>query len=88
MPKYSVPVKIIAIAEYTVEVEAPTSRAAEEKAINLWRFNVGPDFQVADFDEAQAEAEQISWNCEECGKEISYEEWAKGDTFCSPCASA
>lgn len=85
MPKYRVPVTITAKSTYTVEVEARGPRDAEEKAINLWRDNVGSDFQVADYDEAEADAEQLTWECEACDQEISYQEWAKGDTQCISC---
>lgn len=88
MPKFRVPVTVMARSSYTIEVEATSEREAEEAAIDQWRQHVGEDFQVADIDEAQAEAEQITWNCEgECGKEISYEEWAKGDTWCLQCVA-
>lgn len=86
--KYRVPVTVMARSSYTVEVEAPNERKAEEAAIEQWRQHTSSDFQVADIDEAQAEAEQISWNCEgPCGKEITYEEWAKGDSWCLSCVA-
>jgi formylmethanofuran dehydrogenase subunit E len=87
MPKYLVRVKVIASNSYEVEVEASGERNAEEQAIDLWRTKTSPDFQVADIDEAQAEAEQLTWQCNECDREITYEEWAKGDTLCAVCAA-
>lgn len=85
--KYRVPVTVIAKSSYVVEVEAPNERKAEEAAIDQWRQHVGEDFQVADIDEAQAEAEQISWSCDNCSKEVTYEEWAKGDSWCLSCVA-
>lgn len=85
MPKYRVPVTIIAKSTYVVTVEADNERLAEEQAIDQWREQVPSNFQVSDFDEAEAEAEQLTYECDDCGKEITYEEWAKGDSWCLEC---
>jgi hypothetical protein len=86
MPKYRVKTKIIASESYETIEDFPTEGQAEEASINRWREKISSDFQVDKFDEAQTEAEQISWECENCNREITYEEWARGDSWCAECA--
>ena len=83
--RYRVPVTLTARTTYTVEVEADNERQAEEAAIDQWKDWV--DLNEMEYESVEASAEQITWECESCGKEITYEEWAKGDTWCIACVT-
>jgi len=85
MPKYKVVVKVKAEVEYEVEIEdADSERDAEEQAINQWRTKLPEDFQVEKgyIQSWEAEAEQLTWECHECGEEITREQYLNFDEMC------
>lgn len=88
MPKFRVKVTVTASASYETEVEAADEMRAEDAAVDQWRALTPPDFQVADIDESEAEAEQLTWECEDCGAEISEEQSSKTGGQCEACAAA
>lgn len=86
MPRFNVTVTATVERRYTVEVEAPGESVAEAMAVKQWPLEL-PDMQpfgsVIGFD---AESEQITWECDECGAFISsHEEYCKRDGLCPKC---
>lgn len=87
MPKFKVDVEVTARCTYTVELEEQDEASAEASAIDLWRTKLPEDFQVEKgyIDNWEAEVEQLSWECEECGVEITREQSQLTGGLCSPC---
>jgi len=86
--KYKVDVTIRAEFTYTVEVEAPSEARAEDEATGMWRSEMPDDFQVNkgyitawDVDNT----DQLTWECEDCGKEIPEAESRANDDMCEAC---
>jgi hypothetical protein len=90
MAKFKVKVTVTAQCEYEVEVEAATESDAEDRAHENWRAMLPEDFQVekgyiTDWD---TEAEQLTWECVVCDKEISEADYRKFDEMCESCEAA
>jgi rubrerythrin len=87
MPKFKVEVEVTARCRYTVELEADGEGCAEDDALKLWRSKLPDDFQVEKgyIDDWDTEVEQLTWECTECGAEISQEQSDKGDGLCPAC---
>jgi len=89
--KYKVKVNVIAQCCYTVEVEARDEETAEDLAAAAYRTALPDDFQVEKgyiTDREIESIENLTWECGECEKEISYEESAKNDGNCNACVAA
>ncbi len=92
MANYRVVVELTARFEYEVEIEVEGNanyREAEEAAINLWREKMPVDFQVEKgyITQWEAEAEQKSWQCAECGVEIDSDLYDYKDQMCESCSA-
>jgi hypothetical protein len=90
MPRFKVKVIVKAQCEYTVEVDAENDQKAERAALSLDQRELPRDFRVnsgyiTDYD---CDVEQVSWNCIECGAEISEEQSDKNDDMCPDCIAA
>lgn len=86
--RYEVEVTVHALCSYTVEVEADSEDQAEETATAMWRDELPEDFQIAKGYISDCDIEdvtQLSWECGECGKEITVEESDKNDGLCGDC---
>lgn len=90
MPRFNVRVIIKAQCEYTVEVDAENEEKAERASLSLAHCRIPSDFRVNSgyFTDCDCEVEQVSWNCCECGAEISEEQSDKGDDMCEQCIAA
>jgi len=71
MSKYTVQVTITAKTSYTVEIDTDTEANAETIASSQWRERLPEDFQVEKgyITGWETEAEQLTAECPECGKE-------------------
>lgn len=88
--KYKVEVTIKAEVSYTAEVEAASEGEAESLATMLWREKTPDDFQVEKgyiTDWEIDSVDNLTWECGECEKEISYEESARNRGDCDACAA-
>ena len=87
MPRFKVVVIVKAECQYECEVEAEAEHEAENKAISLDRELLPSDFQVEKgyINDWDVETTQLTWECVECGKEISEQQWRKGDELCPVC---
>ena len=86
--KYKVEVTVKAAVSYTVEVEAADEAKAEDVATGMWSEKLPDDFHVAKGYITDWEVESIdnlTWECGECGKEITYEESAANRGSCAMC---
>jgi hypothetical protein len=90
MPRFNVRVIIKAQCEYTVEVDAENEEKAERASLSPAHCRIPSDFRVNSgyFTDCDCEVEQVSWNCCECGAEISEEQSDKGDDMCEQCIAA
>ena len=88
MPKFRVEVTVTKSDTYTMEVEADSEGKAERDAELAWRDHASENFQVDKPDTWKSETEQLSWNCVECGVEITKEQNRKGDEMCEKCVAA
>jgi hypothetical protein len=68
-------------------VEADSEGKAEREAELAWRDHTSENFQVDKPDTWKSETEQLSWNCVECGCEITKEQNRKGDEMCEKCVA-
>jgi hypothetical protein len=89
--KYKVDVTVKAEFTYQVEVEAPSEARAEDEATGMWRSEMPDDFQVNkgyvtnwDVDDI----EQLTWECSDCGKQITESESDRCDEMCEVCSAA
>lgn len=87
MAKFKVTVKVIAECEYEMEVEAERECDACDAASAQWRERLPEDFQVNKgyITNWEEEAEQLTWECGECGVEISETVYRKNDELCDEC---
>lgn len=86
--KYKVDVTIKAEFTYQVEVEASSEARAEDEATGMWRSEMPDDFQVCKGYISAWEVdntEQLTWECEDCGKQITESESDRCDDMCEPC---
>jgi hypothetical protein len=86
--RYKVKITVKAECEYEVEVEAGSESAAEASAVNVWRRELPEDFQVDKgyiTDWQADDVEQLSWECRECGRQITRSESKSCDDMCSEC---
>jgi hypothetical protein len=88
MSKYKIEVTVTAACTYNVEVEASSEAKAENLAIGMWRKMLPEDFQVekgyiTDWD--VDDTEQLTWECSECGIQISEDDSRKNDELCDAC---
>jgi hypothetical protein len=89
--KYKVEVTIRAEFTYTAEVEASSEGKAEDEATGQWRDQMPDDFQVAKGYISAWEVdntEQLTWECEECEKQITEAESDRCDARCESCNEA
>lgn len=97
MAKFKVKVRIFAECEYTVEVDRPTERKAEEEAIGQWREQIPPNFQISKsyITNWETEAEQLTAICPDCSTEHSVPTaaqpnadcWYEDQDYCKPCGA-
>ena len=87
MAKYMVQVTVTASCTYEVEVESSTEWKAEDEASGMFRDMLPDDFQVAKgyITDWETEAEQLTWECEECEKQITESESDRCDDMCESC---
>lgn len=88
MPKFRVEVTVTKSDTYEMEVEADSEGQAEREAELAWRDHTSENFQVDKPDTWDSETEQLSWNCVECGVEITKEQNRKGNEMCEKCVAA
>jgi hypothetical protein len=88
MPRFIVTVTVTKRDTYRMEIDHDSEKKAEQEAMSAWRDQVSENFQVDKPDEWEVDSEQISWNCVECGVEITQEQWRKGDEMCEKCVAA
>jgi hypothetical protein len=88
MPKFRVEVTVTKSDTYEMEVEANSEGQAERHAELAWRDHTSENFQVDKPDTWESETEQLSWNCVECGVEITKEQNSNGDEMCEKCVDA
>ena len=86
--KYQVKITLIAKQEYTYEIEAQSARQAEDKAF----YKALDDFDGATPEAKQddCEVEQLTIDCEKCGKEYQLgtnEAWDEDSDFCAGCGA-
>lgn len=90
MPRFKVQVTFHpSPKDYTVEVEAGDYREAENKAVKREMFNSQlPDYPLDSGDGSfEIEAEQLTYECDECGKDFTREQIEDGTEWCKPCAA-
>jgi hypothetical protein len=88
MANFKVVVELTARVQYEVMVEDVDSELeAEIRAINQWREKLPEDFQVDKgyIENWETEAEQTSWDCQECHEDIPREEYEEFDEMCGRC---
>lgn len=85
--EYKVRVKVLAEVEYEVIVDAVSESKAEDEATKLWRQMSPSDFQVDKgyLTGMECEAEQLTWECEQCGQQLTEEKYRKQDELCIEC---
>ena len=90
MPRFNVRVIIKAQCEYTVEVDADNARKAERAALSPDQCKLPSDFRVNSgyITDCDCDVVQVSWNCCECGAEITKEQSDKNDDMCPDCIAA
>lgn len=85
---YEVTVKVIAEVEYTVTVDSSSEWKAEDAAIDRWRANLPSDFDVEKGYITSFETDnvkQLTFECCECGVEISEQTSQSHDELCESC---
>jgi len=87
MATYKISVTVVAEAEYEVEVETSSEAKAEDLATAMWREKTPDGFQVDKgyITDWQTESEQTSWECHECGLDISEAIYRRNDEMCDDC---
>ncbi len=85
--KFKVQVIVKAETGYEVEIDADSEIQAEDFAVDQWRTKLPDDFQVdkSYITDWETEAEQLSWECMECGREITREQYLAKDEMCPEC---
>jgi hypothetical protein len=87
MPKFTVTVTVKAECSYVLHVDYPTESKAEDVASARWRDLLPSDFQVEKgyITDWETEAVQLTWECVECEKVISEDEYRRCDELCESC---
>jgi hypothetical protein len=88
MPLFKVNVTVTKHDSYEMQVYAEDEAAAESIAQRAWREQTSEDFQVDRPDEWEVESEQLTWECVECGVNITREQNVNGDEMCEKCVAA
>jgi len=88
MPLFKVSVTVTKHDSYEMQVDAEDGAAAESIAQSAWREQTSENFQVDKPDEWEVESEQLTWECVECGVNITREQYHKGDEMCGRCVAA
>ena len=88
MPRFIVTVTVTKSDAYQMEIAHDSEEKAEREAMLAWRDQVSENFQVDKPDTWKVRSEQVSWNCVECGVEITEEQNRKGDEMCEKCVSS
>lgn len=86
MPKFRVTQRAIKDTVYEVVVECADEGGADEAAAK--RDDLLPAGFCAPDRWQTISIEQVSWNCVECGVEITKEQNRKGDEMCEKCVAA
>ena len=97
MSKFRVKVTIKAEYTYEVEMDEDSEDHAEDRAIKLWREKMPEDFQVEKgyITDSEAETEQLTTICPDCGVEHTIPTvdkpdancWAEDYEYCKPCGA-
>jgi rubrerythrin len=84
---YKVLVTVTAQIEYEVMVDSASESDAEDEAVARYRRELPDDFQVEKgyITNFETEAEQLSWECYECGVTVTRETYSQNDEMCSVC---
>lgn len=85
--QYKVRVKVIAEIEYEVTVDCASESRAESEAVNRYRRELPDDFQVDKIyiTNFETDAEQLTFECHECGAAITQDTYRTKDEMCHIC---
>ena len=86
--QFKIKVTVLASVDYELTLDAASESDAENQATAKWREMTPSDFQVDKgylSDVVVEETEQLTWECLECGAEVSESVSFECDEMCPKC---